>query len=46
MAFIAYYLHWPPSELLEMPHWERREWCRQISRTNEALNEGADRRRG
>lgn len=41
VAFIAYHFGWGHDEVLEMPHWERRRWCEEISSINERLNEQA-----
>ncbi len=30
-AFIAYYFHWQPDEILLMPHRVRHQWCGCIS---------------
>lgn len=38
MAFIAYYFHWPQSELMNLEHKERLRWCREISEINRKLN--------
>jgi len=38
MAFIAYYFHWPYSEIVQLPHGQRRRWCAEISRINRDLN--------
>jgi hypothetical protein len=38
MAFIAYYLHWSMTEIMELPHDERRRWCKEISKINRNLN--------
>jgi hypothetical protein len=40
MAFIAYYLHWPPDQILGLEHAERRRWVDEVSRINEQLSEG------
>lgn len=40
MAFIAYYLHWPPEQILGLEHPERRRWVAEVSRINEQLNGG------
>lgn len=40
MAFLAYYLHWPRGELLELAHLERRRWVEEVSRLNREVNEG------
>ncbi len=39
IAFIAYHFHWSHDEVLDLPHWERRRWCEEISRINERHNE-------
>lgn len=38
MAFIAYYAHWPLTEIMDLPHEERRRWCTEISKINRNLN--------
>jgi hypothetical protein len=38
VAFIAYYLHWPYGEIMELDHQERRRWVAEISRIHERLN--------
>lgn len=38
MAFLAYHLHWPLAELLDLPHGERRAWVTEVSAINAALN--------
>lgn len=42
VAFVAYHFNWGHEAVLEMPHWERRRWCEEITRINERMNEGAD----
>jgi hypothetical protein len=37
VAFIAYHLHWPLSEILDLPHQERVEWVGQISNINKKI---------
>ena len=44
MAFLAYYLHWSNDALLNLDHWERRRWCREVSAINQKLS-GDDQRR-
>jgi hypothetical protein len=39
VAYIAYYLHWPLQEILEMEHAERQRWVEEISEINRKLNE-------
>lgn len=38
MAFLAYYLHWSNDALMELDHWERRRWCREVSAINQKLS--------
>ena len=38
MAFLAYYLHWSNEDLMELDHWERRRWCREVSAINKNLS--------
>ena len=38
VAFIAYYLHWPHDDLMQLPHGERRRWCREVGRINKQLS--------
>lgn len=38
MAFLAYYLHWSNDALMELDHWERRRWCREVSAINRKLS--------
>lgn len=37
VAFIAYYFHWNYEDVMNMPHWERRKWCEEISKINRKL---------
>lgn len=39
-AFVAYHLGWSHDAVLELPHWERKQWCEQISAINERVNGG------
>ncbi len=34
VAFIAYHFNWSSDAVMEMPHWERRQWCGEISGIN------------
>ena len=43
MAFLAYYLHWSDERLMELDHFERRRWCREVSAINKKLS-GDDKR--
>lgn len=38
VAFVTYHFHWGHDDVLEMPHWERRRWCEEISRINDRRN--------
>jgi hypothetical protein len=40
VAYIAYYFHWPMTEILELEHAERRAWVDQIAAINGELNSG------
>ena len=42
VAFVAYHFGWSHDDVLNMPHWERRRWCAEISRINERMNADAD----
>lgn len=39
VAYIAYYLHWPYNDILQMDHRERQGWVAEVSRINERLND-------
>ncbi len=39
VAFIAYYFHWPHNEIINMPHWERKQWCEEAGKINKRLTE-------
>lgn len=41
VAFIAYYLHWPYDQIMQLEHPERQRWVAEIGRINERLNESA-----
>ena len=45
IAFLAYYLHWDRSTLLELDHRERRRFCDEVSRIHRATGAGAKRER-
>ena len=42
VAFIAYYVHWPLPEILDLEHDDRRRWVEQISGINRRLREEAE----
>ena len=39
LAFLAYYLHWPHEDLLNMEHRDRLRWAEEVSGINQRLNE-------
>lgn len=39
VAFVTYHFNWDHDDVLNLPHWERRRWCEEISRINERMNE-------
>ena len=39
MAYLAYHLHWPQDQLLDMEHPERLLWIGEVSKINQRLNE-------
>ncbi|HXU36650.1 MAG TPA: DUF6760 family protein [Blastocatellia bacterium] len=41
VAYIAYHLHWPHDQILEMEHLERQKWVAEIARINRRLNDQA-----
>lgn len=42
VAYLAYYFHWPHSQLMDMNHLERLDWVDQVASINQRLNESAD----
>ncbi|HYQ68027.1 DUF6760 family protein [Actinophytocola sp.] len=40
VAYVAYHFHWPRQEILDLPHYERTQWVREIARINTQANEG------
>ena len=41
VAFVAYYLHWPYEQIMDLDHRERQRWVAEVSRVNKRLNEAA-----
>lgn len=39
VAFVAYHLHWPYSEIMAMDHRERRWWVAEVAHLNARLRE-------
>jgi hypothetical protein len=40
VAFVAFHFHWPPEEILNLEHADRRRWVQEISAINQRINEG------
>jgi hypothetical protein len=38
MAYLAYHLHWPQEQLLNMEHGDRLLWIGEVSKINQRLN--------
>jgi hypothetical protein len=38
VAFVAYHLHWPHGEVMDMEHADRRRWVAEVSAINSAIN--------
>ncbi|MEJ1961453.1 MAG: DUF6760 family protein [Gammaproteobacteria bacterium] len=38
VAYVAYHFHWPQSEILTLPHVDRRRWVREIAGINRRMN--------
>ena len=34
VAYVAYYLHWPQAEILDLEHAERRRWVAEVAALN------------
>ena len=41
VAYLAYHLHWPLDEILEMEHQERHTWIKEVSEINKKINEAS-----
>ncbi len=41
VAYVAYHLHWPYGEIMNMEHAERQRWVEQVAQINARLNEGS-----
>ena len=39
IAFLGYYLHWSYGELMDMEHWERLRFSREVSRIKDKMNQ-------
>jgi hypothetical protein len=42
VAYLAYYLHWPHHEIVNLEHAERRLWVDQVAAINRRLNADND----
>lgn len=42
VAYLAYYFHWPYSQIMDMNHQERLVWVDQVARINKRLNDAAE----
>ncbi|MFD9690735.1 DUF6760 family protein [Kitasatospora sp. NPDC059146] len=40
IAYIAYHLHWSREDLLDLTHYERGQWVREVARLNSRISEG------
>jgi len=41
VAYLAYYLHWPYDQVMQLDHRERLRWVAEVARINQRLNEAA-----
>ena len=41
VAYLAYYLHWPYAEVMNLDHLERRRWVSEVDHINRRMNETA-----
>jgi hypothetical protein len=39
VAFIAYHFHWSFAEIMNLEHFDRRQWVKEISAINQRMNE-------
>lgn len=39
VAFVAFHFHWPPDQIMNLEHGDRRRWVSEISAINRELNE-------
>lgn len=42
VAYLAYYFHWPYTQIMDLNHRERLVWVDQVARINKRLNEAVD----
>ena len=43
IAYVAYHFHWAHEEIVELEHFRRRAFIREIAKINQRLNELAER---
>lgn len=41
IAYVAYYFHWPYTQIMDLDHIERRLWVKEIAAINARLNDAA-----
>lgn len=41
VAYLAYYFHWPYSQIMNLDHRERQRWAREVARINQRINAAA-----
>lgn len=44
VAFLTYYLHWDYTAVLNLEHAERDRWCSEVSRINQKLSGGEEKK--
>lgn len=42
-AYIAYHFHWRQDDIVDMSHFERHAWLREIARINREINDARKR---
>jgi hypothetical protein len=42
VAYLAYYFHWPYSQIMSLDHHERQHWAREVARINDRINAAAN----
>ena len=42
VAYIAYYFHWPVSQVMAMEHVDRLRWVTEIAKMNKRINDESD----
>ncbi|WP_367872632.1 DUF6760 family protein [Trinickia violacea] len=39
VAYVAYHLHWPRSQLMKLDHLERHRWVSEVAKINRRIND-------